>query len=347
MTNPVREASSAGRPAQQPGGAEAAPGSPVLMLPGQGSQFPSMGTPLYESDPRFRKALDDFLDAFGTGAGRLRDVWLNGSPQELARGPYAQPLLFGIGYAAGTVWLDELGDAEVTLIGHSVGELAAATLAGVFDLGLAGALLNERARLLEHAPRGGLIACRGTAESVREQLGALDGSAWIAAENADNQCVVSCAEEDLSATVRHLGSQGVPCMRAAATEPFHSPLLGPAALEFEEFLARHERCLSPARVRMVSAFSASRVSDREVLPAGFWTRQMAEQVNFWEALRRNFGSGPHTFVEIGPGTALSMAARRLLSVRSGCSTAVATMPRHRREAEYGESIRREIVESVR
>ncbi|MCX5339776.1 acyltransferase domain-containing protein [Streptomyces atratus] len=314
------------------------------MLPGQGSQFPSMGASLYESDPQFKRALDDFFDAFGTGAHRLRQVWLHGSSQDLAHGPFAQPLLFGINYAAGVVWLDELKNADVTLIGHSVGELAAATLAGVFDLGLAGALLNERARLLEDAPRGGLIACRRTEESVREQLGVLGGSAVIAAENADNQCVVSCAEEDLSATMRHLGSRDVPCMRAAATQPFHSPLLAPAALEFEEFLTQHGHRLSPAGLRMVSAFSARTISDRDVLPAWFWTRQMAEKVLFWEALRRNCDSSPHTFVEIGPGTALSMAARRLPSVRAGRSAVVTTMTRHRRGAEQWKSIRREVAE---
>ncbi|MGJ3560468.1 acyltransferase domain-containing protein [Streptomyces sp. INA 01156] len=197
------------------------------MLPGQGSQFASMGVALYESDARFRKALDDFFDAFGTGAGRLRSEWLHGSAQDIGRGSFAQPLLFGLDYAAGVVWLEELKDVDVTLIGHSVGELAAATLAGAFDLELAGALLNKRAQLLDAAPRGGMIACRATEDALREHLDELDGRAVIAAENADNQCVVSCAEEDLPDTMHHLGSRHVTCMRVASTEPFHSPCSPP------------------------------------------------------------------------------------------------------------------------
>jgi acyl transferase domain-containing protein len=314
------------------------------MLPGQGSQFGAMGAPLYDADPRFRQALDDFFDAFGAGAQRLRQVWRHGSPQELEQGTFAQPLLFGVNYAAGTVWLDDLKGADVTLIGHSVGELAAATLAGVFDLELAGALLNERVRLLEEAPRGGMIACREAEAGVQEHLDALGGQAVIAAENADNQCVVSCTEEDLPDTVRGLGARGVPCMRAAATEPFHSPLLAPAALEFEEFLTRREQELSPAKSPMVSAYSAQRVSDRNAEPARFWTHQMAEKVFFWQAITSHFGFSPHTFVEIGPGTVLSMAARRLPSVRDGCSKVVTTMPRHRREVEQWNSARRKVVE---
>ncbi|MFJ6756136.1 acyltransferase domain-containing protein [Streptomyces sp. NPDC091273] len=340
----VRRAPTAALGERSSDGAGTSPGPLVLMLPGQGSQFGAMGAPLYDADPRFRRALDDFFDAFGAGAQRLRQVWRHGSPRELEQGAIAQPLLFGIGYAAGRVWLEDLKGADVTLIGHSVGELAAATLAGVFDLELAGALLQERARLLEEAPRGGMIACRGTEAEVQEHLDALGGRAVVAAENADNQCVVSCAEEDLADTVRGLGARGVSCMRAAAAEPFHSPLLAPAALEFEDFLARRERELSPARLPMVSAYSARRVSDRNAEPARFWTHQMAEKVFFWKAIVSNCGSSPHTFVEIGPGTVLCMAVRRLPSVREGGSEVVTTMPRHRREVEQWNSVRREVVE---
>jgi acyl transferase domain-containing protein len=317
------------------------------MLPGQGSQFASMGVSLYASDARFKRALDDFFDAFGPGAARLRHEWLHDSAQDPGRGSFAQPLLFGINYAAGVVWLEELKGADVTLIGHSVGELAAATLAGAFDLELAGALLNKRAQLLDAAPRGGMIACRATEDALREHLDVLGGRAVIAAENADNQCVVSCAEEDLPDTMRHLGSQRVTCMRVASTEPFHSPLLAPAALEFEEFLARRSHLLSPTELPVISAYSARRISGQEVMPASFWTRQMAEKVNFWEALSGNCDSAPRTFVEIGPGSVLSMAARRLPSVRARLSTVVTTMPRHRPEAGRWTAIRHEVTEPFR
>lgn len=216
----VRRAPTAALGERSSDGAGTSPGPLVLMLPGQGSQFGAMGAPLYDADPRFRRALDDFFDAFGAGAQRLRQVWRHGSPRELEQGAIAQPLLFGIGYAAGRVWLEDLKGADVTLIGHSVGELAAATLAGVFDLELAGALLQERARLLEEAPRGGMIACRGTEAEVQEHLDALGGRAVVAAENADNQCVVSCAEEDLPDTVRGLGARG--CRACAPRRPSRS-----------------------------------------------------------------------------------------------------------------------------
>ncbi|MFE1238608.1 acyltransferase domain-containing protein [Streptomyces tendae] len=314
------------------------------MLPGQGSQFAEMGVPLYESDTRFRRALDDFFDAYGPGAERLRHEWLHHEADDLGRGSFAQPLLFGINYAAGVVWLKKLGGADVTLIGHSVGELAAATLAGAFDLELAGALLKKRAELLDAAPRGGMIACRSTENELREHLGELEGRAFIAAENADNQCVVSCAEEDLPETMRHLGARRVTCLRVGSTEPFHSPLLGPAAAEFERFLAGRGHLLSPVRLPVISAYSARRVSDQEVVPAWFWTRQMAEKVNFWEALRRNCDAAPHTFVEIGPGNILSMATRRLPSVRTRRSTVVTAMPRHQRDTSHWKSAMHEVAE---
>ncbi|MEV4316696.1 acyltransferase domain-containing protein [Actinocrispum sp. NPDC049592] len=314
--------------------------SVVLMLPGQGSQFTAMGAALYYSDPRFSRAFEDFLRAFGPGAERLREVWLNGTTAELSRGSFAQPLLFGIDYAAGVVWLDELGDADVTLVGHSVGELAAATLAGVFDLELAGALLAERARLLDLAPRGGMIGCRAPAALVGELL---SGQAVIAAENADDQCVVSCAEDEIVTMVNRLRSAGISCMRVASSEPFHSPLLRPAAGEFEAFLVKRSTALSVPRIPMVSAYSAAPVDGRDALPASFWTRQMAEKVEFWRALRGTLGGEARKFVEIGPGTVLSMAAKRLPSVRTGLSTVVTTMPRHLRGIEQWTRIRSEVV----
>ncbi|WP_203612753.1 acyltransferase domain-containing protein, partial [Amycolatopsis sp. SID8362] len=118
----------------------------VLLLPGQGSQYPGMAVALYEREPVFAAAADEFFAAMGPEGKLVRDDWLGDSPGvPIDDGLRAQPLLFAIGYGIGRVLLDR-GLRPARLIGHSVGELAAAALAGVFDLAAAGRILAARSR---------------------------------------------------------------------------------------------------------------------------------------------------------------------------------------------------------
>ncbi|WP_410634902.1 acyltransferase domain-containing protein [Amycolatopsis sp. cmx-4-83] len=311
--------------------AEAAATTVVFMLPGQGSQFVGMGAFLYESDSAFRSAFDEFLHAYGPGAAELRRVWLHGTRDDMARGAAAQPLLFAVGYATGRLLLERVGDAPSVLIGHSVGELAAAVLAGVFDVEIAGELLRVRADLLSRAPAGGMIACRAPREAVEACLASVGQAAVIGAENAVDQCVVSAAASALEELISGLRSAGIACMRVAATEPFHSPLLAGAAERLGDVLYRHRDRIRPPGRALVSAYSGDWVTASVTGDPRFWTRQMAEPVQFRRALSRVDRAGA-LYVEAGPGLMLSGAARGLAHVRDGRSRTLAAMPSRTGEA---------------
>jgi [acyl-carrier-protein] S-malonyltransferase len=297
----------------------------VLMLPGQGSQYRAMGAFLYDSQARFRTAMDDFFDAYGEGSTELVRLWHEGSRAQLAHGCIAQPLLFAVTYATARTLLDPHPLLPVVLLGHSVGELAAATVAGVFDLALAAAVLRERADLLRQAPPGGLVGCRAEPQEVRRRLRTAGLDAVIAADNAPGQCVVSGGQEELEQVVRVLREGGVACMRVPATEPFHSPLLAPAARRLGDFLAQRADRLRAPRRPLLSAFSGGWVGAKEATDPYFWTRQMAEPVRFRQALRQL--DAPATlYLEAGPGTTLAMAATTLGPVATGAARVLSTMP---------------------
>ncbi|MGL5828730.1 MAG: acyltransferase domain-containing protein, partial [Angustibacter sp.] len=208
----------------------------VLMIPGQGSQYPGMGQSIYAAEPVFRSALEDFLTAYGPGRDELRAAWQSGARTDLAPGHIAQPLLFGLGYATAETLRHQLIDHELVLLGHSVGELAAATVAGVFELPLAAELMRIRASALRTAPPGGMVGVRANPELVQRLLGAAGLSRVIGAINAPEQCVVSAAESELAPIIATLRAAEISCMKIPANQPFHSPLMAPCAQEQRYFL---------------------------------------------------------------------------------------------------------------
>ncbi|WP_159055948.1 acyltransferase domain-containing protein, partial [Thermobifida fusca] len=125
----------------------------ALLLPGQGAQYRRMGAALHGYDRVFTEVMDEFLELLGADGERLRELWLTGEPADgVHDGLNAQPLLFGVAYAAAKS-LEHRGLRPAVLLGHSIGELCAATLAGVWDLPAAARILAARSSSLGKAPR--------------------------------------------------------------------------------------------------------------------------------------------------------------------------------------------------
>lgn len=160
-----------------------APPRPLaFLLPGQGAQYPRMAVGLYESEPEFAATVDEFFELMGPEGSEIRSDWLSASPRlPVDAGRRAQPLLFVIGYAIGRLLVNR-GLRPSVLLGHSVGELAAATLAGVFDLAGAARIMSARCRALDAAPPGGLLAVAAPYGQVLDLLGArcTPGEWWSA-----------------------------------------------------------------------------------------------------------------------------------------------------------------------
>ncbi|MEV6948287.1 acyltransferase domain-containing protein [Streptomyces sp. NPDC051172] len=326
-----------GRPALRP--ADSMAGVPVMaprpfafLLPGQGAQHPRMAVGLYESEPDFAAIVDEFFEMMGPEGKETRSDWLSESPRlPVDSGRRAQPLLFVIGYAVGRLLCDR-GVRPSVLLGHSVGELAAATLAGVFDLEAAARIMSARCRALDAAPPGGLLAVAAPYGQVLDLLGARCAAEGVAvgAVNAPRQTVLAGPAGELARVEKDLTAQGLTSRRVRAVEPFHSPVMDEVARQFEKAVARES--LGLPRIPVQSSRTARPVGPEEAVDPAFWARQLAEPVLFWPALANLLDEGPRTVVETGPGRSLSAPALRHAAVREGRSEVVHVLPDERGDA---------------
>ncbi|MFD3379613.1 MULTISPECIES: acyltransferase domain-containing protein [unclassified Streptomyces] len=172
----------------------------VLLLPGQGAQRERMAAGLYGAREEFTAPMDEFFGRLGTTGERLRSAWLRPAPNpELDESAVAQPLLLAVGHALGRA-VGTAAEPPGLLLGHSVGELAAACLVGVFDPADIGALAAARSRALEGTGRGGMLAVAAPEGQLAEELGGLGdgvelgGSAEGTAAGADGVTVSGMAD---------------------------------------------------------------------------------------------------------------------------------------------------------
>ena len=296
----------------------------ALLLPGQGAQHPGMALELYGREPVFTEVMDEFFGYLGDSGAVLRDCWL-AADDTVHQGIRAQSLLFGIGYALGTT-LRARKLRPVVLLGHSAGELAAAALAGVYDLRAAARIMSARAHSLRLAPPGGMLAVAATPEVVLSHVRPewMAAGVAIGARNAPKQTVLAGPEYELARTENALRSAGVVVMRMNAAEPWHSPVMAQAAAEFERAVAAERLC--PPVPSIVSGRTGRWVTPAEAVQPGFWAWQMAEPVLFWPALNALLDGGEFTLAEAGPAAGLSTVARKHPAVRAGRSRVVPLLP---------------------
>src|SRR3546814_21901 len=160
----------------------------VFMFPGQGAVYPGMGRELYASEPVFRQAIDDCVDALADTSGfeaasgpGLRECMFCDDAQALLPTAVMQPATFAIEYALARLWMEQYGIRPVAMVGHSVGEFAAATLAGVFTLPDAMRLVAHRGRLMQAQPAGAMLSVRAGFDAIAQRL---PEALSMAAENA-------------------------------------------------------------------------------------------------------------------------------------------------------------------
>lgn len=298
----------------------------ALLFPGQGAQHPGMGVALYGVDPGFTAAMDEFFTLMGAEGARLRADWLADEPcMPLDDALRAQPLLFALGHALGRA-LAGHGIQPAALLGHSVGELAAAALAGVFDPVGAAQIMLARSAAMATAPPGGLLAVAATPAELEPwfDVDAKSDGMGVGALNAPRQTVLAGPEPRLTIMATALREAGFMGRRVGSRQPFHCPAVADAAVLFESGFAGI--ALSPPRIPIWSTRTARPVDPDQAVTATFWAGQLAAPVLFWPAVDGLLGSGEFTLVEVGPGKELSMLARRHPAVRSGRSEVVSALP---------------------
>ncbi|CAL9384638.1 MULTISPECIES: acyltransferase domain-containing protein [unclassified Streptomyces] len=298
-----------------------APRGVALLFPGQGAQQHLMAVGLYRAHPPFRRLMDEVLDVWGAEGAALRADWLSGSPDvDLDGVRRAQPLLFAVDWALGRMVLD-WGVRPAALLGHSVGEVAAATLAGVFTLEEAAGVMAERVAHIESAPAGGMLAVHATAADMAPFLHA---DVVVGAVNAPRQVILAGSEAPLAESEARLRAAGFTCRRTRALSPFHSPALGPAARAALPALSRLP--LRAPRLALHSAYTGGPLSPDEARDPGFWAGQPAAPVLFGPALDALLGTGDLLLLEAGPGQGLTALAKRHAAVGAGRSAAQALLP---------------------
>ncbi|GAA0639297.1 hypothetical protein GCM10010174_71720 [Kutzneria viridogrisea] len=288
-----------------------------LLLPGQGAQHPGMAVALYDREPEFTRVVDAFFDLLGAEGRTLRAEWLSGKASELFDdGTRAQPLLFVLGVAVGRT-LCHHGVRPTALLGHSIGELAAATLAEVFDLPGAAEVIASRSAALAEAPAGGMLAVAARPEQLGEFL---DDLVVFGGQNAPVQTVLSGPEHQLAAVGAALTRAGMAWRRVPARQAFHSPAMSVAVARLTAAFGRIS--LVAPRIPIWSTATAEVVTPDQAGSPGFWAGQLSAPVLFWPALDALLGTGDHVLVETGPGQQLSTLARRHPAVRGGASRVV-------------------------
>ncbi|MEU9111249.1 acyltransferase domain-containing protein [Streptomyces sp. NPDC048483] len=293
----------------------------ALLFPGQGAQHPGMAAGLYGAEPEFTAAADEVFGHLGDEGARIRTDWLSDTSTVGIDDPVrAQVMLFVVDYALGRMVLS-WGRRPAALLGHSVGEMAAATLSGVFALPDAVALVRGRLTHLMDSPPGGMLAVAG---STGELLPFLRGGVAIGAVNAPRQTVLSGPSGALAEVRGDLTEASFVCRRVAAEVAFHSPGLADQAMACEPDFARVP--LSPPSIPVFSTASGALLSPQDATRPSFWAAQPAAPVLFWPALNELLAQGPHLIVEAGPAGGLAALARQHPSVRSGQSEVLAVLP---------------------
>ncbi|MGK4009098.1 SDR family NAD(P)-dependent oxidoreductase [Sorangium sp. So ce1036] len=293
----------------------------VMLFTGQGSQHPGMGRWLYEEHALVREIVDECAGKLEPLLGvDVRRVAFDGSSDALRDTGIAQPALFVLEVAVAR-WIESLGVRPRALLGHSVGELAAACVAGVLSLDDALRAVAARARLMQSLPRGAMLA---VPLSERAVLDGLPAELSLAAVNAPELCVVAGGEAAVAQYEARLGARGVRGRRLQTSHAFHSHVTEPILLEFREVMAGIP--LREPRIPLLSNVTGERMTDAMARSPQYWADHLRRTVRFADGVRALLQGGePHLFVEVGPGSTLCSLVRAQLRGVEG-SAAVPVLP---------------------
>jgi amino acid adenylation domain-containing protein len=282
----------------------------VLLFPGQGSQHLRMGAAIHAAEPVFRNAFDECADLFLPHLDfDLRTFLHPISDQESLRlqlndTRFTQPALFAVEYSL-AILLTSWGFASSGMLGHSIGEYVAATLAGTLSLTDAVRIVAARARIMGAQERGAMLAVPLPEAEVAARLpDTLD----VATINGPAITVVAGPAEEINSFASALEAEGVSARLLHTSHAFHSRMMEPALAEF--CTALNEVTLQPPQSPWISNVTGRVITNEEAVSPDYWLRHLRHAVRFGDGIATLCSAGPCLFVECGPGTTLSSLVRR-------------------------------------
>lgn len=281
----------------------------AFLFPGQGAQHFGMGRALFARAPVFRKALTLCAELLAPDLGvNLLDVIhapeaeRDAMTARLKDTAIAQPAIFAMGYALVKQWA-HWGVTPDAMIGHSIGEFAAATIAGVIALPDALRLIALRGRLMSDLAPGVMLSVQATEAEVEPFLGAeMD----LAAVNGARACVISGPETAAAAVILALEAAGHLTARLHTSHAFHSRMMDPAVGPFRAAVAAIK--LNPPTIPILSTVTGNWLTAGEAADPDYWAGQMRKPVRFFAAIQLLWSEGRHLMIETGPGRTLATLA---------------------------------------
>ncbi|MFC4017175.1 SDR family NAD(P)-dependent oxidoreductase [Micromonospora sp. GCM10011542] len=281
-----------------------APTAVALLFSGQGAQYAGMGAQLYAEQPRFAAVVDECAELLRPELGLdLRDLILGRDPaagEKLTETRYTQPALFTVEYALAVLWR-AAGVRPAAMIGHSIGEYVAATLAGVLSLPDALRVVAARGRLMQSVPTGSMLAV-ALDESV--VAGMLPEGLAVATVNGPGTCVVAgetAAVEAFAATLK--GKSKL----LRTSHAFHSPMMEPILAEFTALMGTVT--LRPPTIPFLSNVTGTWITAEQATDPAYWAAHLRQPVRFGDCVATLLGAGTWHLLECGPGRQLANLAR--------------------------------------